>query len=98
MPRFPYRRTLQVQQLRHEDIRTTMNIYTRAVPERLREANSKIVSILLPTGTAWGLIAPLCSLAKRKLQVEKELMAEACGSRKQYRSEFQGLRRNAGER
>lgn len=27
------------------------NIYTRAVPERLREANSKVVRLLLPTGT-----------------------------------------------
>jgi integrase len=45
---------MKVQQelLRHADIRTTMNIYTQAVPERLRQANSKIVSILLPTGTA----------------------------------------------
>lgn len=43
---------VQQELLRHADIRTTMNIYTRAVPERLREANSKIVSILLPTGTA----------------------------------------------
>jgi integrase len=44
---------MKVQQelLRHADIRTTMNIYTQAVPERLRQANSKIVSILLPTGT-----------------------------------------------
>ena len=41
---------LKVQQslLRHADIRTTMNIYTKAVPERLRQANSKVVSILLP--------------------------------------------------
>jgi len=43
---------VQQELLRHADIRTTMNIYTRAVPDRLREANSKIVSILLPTGTA----------------------------------------------
>jgi integrase len=43
---------VQQELLRHADIRTTMNIYTRAVPERLREANSKAVSILLPTGTA----------------------------------------------
>ena len=45
---------MKVQQelLRHADIRTTMNIYTQAVPERLRQANSKIVGILLPTGTA----------------------------------------------
>lgn len=44
---------LKVQQelLRHADIRTTMNIYTRAAPERLRRANSKLVRLLLPTGT-----------------------------------------------
>lgn len=29
---------------------TTMNIYTRAVSARLREANSKVVGLLLPTG------------------------------------------------
>jgi integrase len=48
-----YGTDVKVQQelLRHADIRTTMNIYTKAVPERLREANSKIVSLLLPTGT-----------------------------------------------
>ncbi len=48
-----YGTDVKVQQelLRHADIRTTMNIYTRAVPARLREANSKIVRLLLPTGT-----------------------------------------------
>ena len=48
-----YGTDVKVQQelLRHADIRTTMNIYTRAVPERLREANSKVVRLLLPTGT-----------------------------------------------
>jgi len=48
-----YGTDMKVQQelLRHADIRTTMNIYTRAVPARLREANSKVVRLLLPTGT-----------------------------------------------
>jgi integrase len=48
-----YGTDVKVQQelLRHADIRTTMNIYTRAVPARLREANSKLVRLLLPTGT-----------------------------------------------
>jgi integrase len=48
-----YGTDVKVQQelLRHADIRTTMNIYTRAVPARLREANSKVVRLLLPTGT-----------------------------------------------
>lgn len=41
---------LKVQQalLRHAEIRTTMNVYTRAVPNRLRQANSRLVSVLLP--------------------------------------------------
>jgi len=41
---------LKVQQelLRHADIRTTMNIYTQAVPEALREANTKVVQMVLP--------------------------------------------------
>jgi integrase len=40
---------LKVQQelLRHADIRTTMNIYTHAVPVALREANSKVVKMVL---------------------------------------------------
>jgi integrase len=41
---------LKVQQelLRHSDIRTTMNIYTQAVPEAMREANSRVVEMVLP--------------------------------------------------
>jgi integrase len=41
---------LKVQQelLRHADVRTTMNIYTQAVPKALREANSKVVRLVLP--------------------------------------------------
>lgn len=48
-----YGTDIKVQQelLRHADIRTTMNIYTRAVPARLREANSKVVRLLLPSST-----------------------------------------------
>lgn len=42
---------VQRELLRHADIRTTMNIYTRAVPARLREANGKVVRLLLPTRT-----------------------------------------------
>ena len=45
---------LKVQQelLRHADIRTTMNIYTHAVPAALREANSKVVRLVLPSQVA----------------------------------------------
>jgi integrase len=51
-----YGTDVKVQQelLRHADIRTTMNIYTTAVPERLRKANRKVVRLLLPTGTDRG--------------------------------------------
>jgi len=45
---------LKVQQelLRHADIRTTMNIYTHAVPAALRKANSKVVRLVLPAQVA----------------------------------------------
>jgi hypothetical protein len=45
---------LKVQQelLRHADIRTTMNIYTHAVPAALRKANSKVVRLVLPARVA----------------------------------------------
>jgi integrase len=45
---------LKVQQelLRHADIRTTMNIYTQAVLPALREANSKVVRLVLPAQVA----------------------------------------------
>ena len=48
-----YGTDVKVQQelLRHADIRTTLNLYTTAVPERLRRANRKVVRLLLPTGT-----------------------------------------------
>ena len=45
---------LKVQQelLRHADVRTTMNIYTQAVPTALRKANSKVVRLVLPAQVA----------------------------------------------
>jgi len=41
---------MKVQQelLRHSDIRTTMHIYTHTVSPALREANSKVVRMILP--------------------------------------------------
>ena len=42
---------VQQELLCHANIRTTTNIYTRAVPERLQKANSKLVRLLLPRGT-----------------------------------------------
>jgi integrase len=46
-----YGTDMKVQQelLRHSDIRTTMNIYTHTVSPALREANSKVVRMVLPT-------------------------------------------------
>jgi hypothetical protein len=45
---------LKVQQelLRHADVRTTLNIYTAAVPSALREANSKVVRLVIPAQVA----------------------------------------------
>ena len=46
---------VKVQQglLRHADVSTTLNIYTQAIPEAVREGNSKVVKKLLaPTETA----------------------------------------------
>ncbi len=41
---------LKVQQelLRHADIRTTLNIYTQAMPDAMRRANSRVVEMVLP--------------------------------------------------
>ncbi|HKV77483.1 MAG TPA: site-specific integrase, partial [Candidatus Sulfotelmatobacter sp.] len=39
---------VQQELLRHADIRTTMNIYTQAIPDALRDANSKVVELVLP--------------------------------------------------
>lgn len=43
---------VQQELLRHADIRTTMNVYTQAIPADLREANSKVVCMVLPARTA----------------------------------------------
>lgn len=45
---------VKVQQalLRHADIRTTMNVYTHAVPDELREANIRLVGLVLPPAEA----------------------------------------------
>jgi site-specific recombinase XerD len=39
---------VQQELLRHADIQTTMNIYTQAVSDAKREANSKVVRMVLP--------------------------------------------------
>jgi len=38
---------VQQELLRHADIRTTLNVYTQAVPQYLREANSRVVRLVL---------------------------------------------------
>ena len=53
---------VQLELLRHADIRTTMNIYTQAMTDQKRQAHSRIVHSVLakPTelGAPVGLIAP----------------------------------------
>jgi integrase len=39
---------VQQELLRHADIQTTMNVYTQAVSDAKREANSKVVRLVLP--------------------------------------------------
>jgi hypothetical protein len=36
--------------LRHVNSRTTLDIYTRAVSQQKRDANTQVVEMLLPTG------------------------------------------------
>jgi integrase len=43
---------VQQELLRHADIRTTLNIYTQALPQQLREANSQVVRMVLGAGKA----------------------------------------------
>jgi len=76
---------LKVQQelLRHADIRTTMNIYTHAVPAALREANSKVVNLVLPAQVACELNAPLSSLENLQLTVKKGNIGRGGGDRTQ---------------
>jgi integrase len=55
---------LKVQQelLRHADIRTTLNVYTQSVPDDLRQANSRLVSmLLLKKAAVQGASVPSCS-------------------------------------
>ena len=39
---------VQQELLRHTDIRTTMNLYTQAIPDDMREANSRVARMVLP--------------------------------------------------
>jgi hypothetical protein len=57
-----------------------MNIYTHAVPAALREANSKVVNLVLPAKVA-GLNAPLSSLANLQLAVRKGNIGRGGGDR-----------------
>jgi hypothetical protein len=44
----PLLMTVQQSLLRHADIATTMNVYGKAVPESTRQANSKVVTMVMP--------------------------------------------------
>jgi integrase len=39
---------VQQELLRHADIRTTMNLYTQAIPDDMRDANSKVARMVIP--------------------------------------------------
>ena len=63
---------VQQELLRHADVRATLNIYIRAVPEALRSANSKVVRMALPeaktgmkkrVGNTWAISVPAHSHA-----------------------------------
>jgi len=56
-----------------------MNIYTRAVPAALKEANSKMVNLVLPAQAACELNAPFSSLENLQLTVKKEILVGAAG-------------------
>ena len=45
---------MKVQQelMRHADIRTTMNVYGKAMDESKRDAHRKVVSLVLPSKVA----------------------------------------------
>jgi hypothetical protein len=60
-------------------IRTTMNIYTHGVPAALKEANSKMVNLVLPAQAACELNAPFSSLENLQLTVKKEILVGAVG-------------------
>ena len=38
--------------LRHKNVRTTLDLYTQAVSSQKREANHKLVELLLPSSSA----------------------------------------------
>jgi hypothetical protein len=79
---------LKVQQelLRHVDIRTTMNVYTQAVPPALRETNCKVVRLVIPAQAARGseasaVNAPPSSLGFFQLQQNQEDVGRGGGDR-----------------
>jgi integrase len=45
---------VQQELLRHADIQTTLNVYTQAVSEAKRDANSKVVRMVLPNVISSG--------------------------------------------
>jgi len=52
---------MKVQQelMRHADIRTTMNVYGKAMDESKRAAHSKVVRLVLPSKVASCPLVPL---------------------------------------
>jgi len=71
-----------------------MNIYTHAVPAALRDANSKVVNLVLPAQVACELNAPLSSLANLQLTVRKGKIGRGGGDRNYDRIGNKGVLRS----
>jgi site-specific recombinase XerD len=56
--------------LRHANSRTTLDIYTQAVPAAKRKASAKVVKMLLPLGVWKEPEHPSAPLVSRKVAVE----------------------------
>jgi Phage integrase family len=78
---------VQRELLQHADIRATMNIYTRAVRSALREANSKVVQLVISAQGDRGrqgssVNAPSSSLGFFQVQENQEDIGRGGGDRK----------------
>jgi len=71
---------MKVQQelLRHSDIRTTMNIYTHTVSPALRQANSKVVRMILPE--------EMKTSVKSRAKIRGQSGGNGCSSKGQQRT------------
>src|SRR5262249_9550623 len=82
---------VQQEMLRHANIQTTMNIYTQAVSDEKRVANSKVVQMVLSGAKPWprkqdsaigsetGADFDLAALPRRAQVIEIEKLEVGCG-------------------